>query len=444
MYVPFGSCTLSSLEALLREQRGELNSRQTSDALQLNKRPLHPLSLHITTRWATAVHRGDMAFVNQTTSFWFATKTVSGDRSLYPNNDFLCGVNGKPSCLRSAPGRRRTRLEMCDDLGAKESSRGHSLTPELLVIVEKYLKELAKVQSTPAYLDGVLHTLANIQGETILLPGDRQGLHPFLIPLTRANSTGAVTGLLRWPTPPPSMEVPVVRSIPNDLGLELLAPSCKQFVTRALATADFGGKSDTASSIRRGCSLALAYQDGDVDKAGFGLERYLLVNVGPFPDIYEGLARFHLAKGDDKSGLVACERAATVFPGWGRAHVFHSQVLMELGREPEARDAARFGLQMPLWTLGNRSAVRALERIAGYVDESSLGKIYRRLFEDLRENEIAEGKAPQQVALDRAAYLLDLGVAEGSSSIWDDSVREKLAELYREAGLPDVATFVQY
>jgi hypothetical protein len=369
--------------------------------------------------------------------------SVSAGRNLDLNKDFLCGVDGKPSCLRSTSGRRRSWLKMCDDSGTKENIKGHSLTPELLVIFEKYLRELAKVPSTPAYLDGVLHILANIQGETTLLPGDRQGLHPFLIPLTRSNSTGAVTGLLRWPTPPPSMEVPVVRSIPNDLGLELLAPSCKQFVTRALASADFGGKSDTASSIRHGCSLALAYQDGDVDKAGYGLERFLLMNVGPFPDVYEGLARFHLAKGDDKSGLVTCERAATVFPGWGRAHVFHSQVLTELGREAEARDAARFGLQMPLWTLGNRSAVRVLERIAGYVDESSLGKIYRRLFEDLRKNEIAEGKAPEQVALDRAAYLLDLGVAEGSST-WDDSVREQLAELYREAGLPDVATFVQY
>jgi hypothetical protein len=335
-------------------------------------------------------------------------------------------------------------MAMSADSSAADDSSGRTLTPELLIIHEKYLRELAKVASTPAYLDGVLHILANVQGETTMLPGEREGLHPFLIPLTRSKSTGAVTGLLRWPTPPPSLEIPVVRSIPDDLGLELLAPSCKQFVTRALATADFGGKLELTSSIRRGCSLALAYQDGDADNAGFGLERFLVMKVGPFPDVYEGLARFHLAKGDDKSCLVTCERAANIFPGWGRAHVFHAQVLTELGREAEARDAARFGLQMPLWTLGNREAVRALERVAGYEDVSSLGKIYRRLFQDLRANEIAEGKAPEQVALDRAAYLLDLNVAEGTASIWDESVREQLADLYRSARLPDVATFVLY
>jgi hypothetical protein len=238
--------------------------------------------------------------------------------------------------------------------------------------------------------------------------------------------------------------MPLVRSIPGDLGIELLAPSCKQFVTRALATADFGGRAETSASIRQKCSLALSYQDGDVDRAGYGLERFLLIHVGPFPDVYEGLARFHLAKGDEQSGLVTCERAARVFPGWGRAHVFHANVLSELGRPAEARDAARFGLQMPLWTLGGREAVQSLARVAGYVDESSLGKIYRRLFEDRREGEIAEGKAPAQVALDRAAYLLDFGIAEGIKSAWDDEIREELSELYREAGLPDVATFVLY
>ena len=45
-----------------------------------------------------------------------------------------------------------------------------------------------------------------------------------------------------------------------------------------------------------------------------------------------------------------------------------------------------------------------------------------------------------QVALDEAAFLLDLSSVEGT---WDNSV-DRIAECYKEAGLPDVARFVLY
>jgi hypothetical protein len=308
---------------------------------------------------------------------------------------------------------------------------------------ERYLRDVAKVPGTPPNLDGVLFVLIELRGDSLCRPSDRDGLHPFVVPLTRA-ADGTVTGLLRWPTPPPDMEMPVVRCRPNDLGVELLANSCTLFVTRALVSADSSGQSDVTAAIRNACSLAQGYVDGEVDKLGVGVERYLLMKVAPFPDVYEGLARFHLAKGDEKSCLVTCERAATVFPGWGRAQVFHADVLVEIGRAPEARDAARFGLQMPLWTLGGRDAVMRLGRTAGYEDEDSLGKIYDRLATDQREKEIDEGKNPAQVALDRAAYLLDSVVAQGEATAWDADVSEKLAELYIAGGLEDVATFVRY
>ena len=169
------------------------------------------------------------------------------------------------------------------------------------------------------------------------------------------------------------------------------------------------------------------------------------MSVGAFPDVYEGLARFHLAKGDVASALVTCERATSCAPGWASPHAFHADVLMEVGREAEGRDAARFGLTLPLWTAGSVERVREMGAVAGYQDAESLGKIYRRLYEDERVEEIQGGKAPEQVALDRAAWLLDVCVAEtdGFTGGWDD-VRERLAELYDAAGLEDMATFVRY
>lgn len=45
-----------------------------------------------------------------------------------------------------------------------------------------------------------------------------------------------------------------------------------------------------------------------------------------------------------------------------------------------------------------------------------------------------------QVALDEAAFLLDLASIEGT---WDDSV-ERISGCYAEAGLHDIAKFVLY
>lgn len=45
-----------------------------------------------------------------------------------------------------------------------------------------------------------------------------------------------------------------------------------------------------------------------------------------------------------------------------------------------------------------------------------------------------------QIALDEAAFLLDLASVEGT---WDSAL-ERIAECYKEAGLHDMAKFVQY
>lgn len=303
----------------------------------------------------------------------------------------------------------------------------------------RYLRDVAHVKQPPC-LKGVLHVLEQ-SGEHPVAPRQRGGLHPFLVPLTRTQS-GETTGFLRWPTAPDTMEMPIVRTVPNSLALNLVAPSATALVARAHASADYAGRVDEAEAIRT-LSPEAELVAGEVMRSEMPLERFLVLRVGKFPDVFEGLAEFHLAKGDESSALVTCERANTLFPGWASPHVFHTLVLKRLGRECEMRDAARFTLQMPLWTMGGTAQVREMGRLAGYADDSSLEKIYQRLFEDKREKEVQEGKAPQQVALDRAAYFLDWMVARGERS-WEDVDLEKLAELYDEANLGDVATFVRY
>jgi len=63
-----------------------------------------------------------------------------------------------------------------------------------------YLEEVA-VTPSPKRLDTLLKVL-QAQGWRKLLPSDRMGLHPLLIPLASdANEPNQVTCLLRWPEP---------------------------------------------------------------------------------------------------------------------------------------------------------------------------------------------------------------------------------------------------
>ena len=53
-----------------------------------------------------------------------------------------------------------------------------------------------------------------------------------------------------------------------------------------------------------------------------------------------------------------------------------------------------------------------------------------------------EQRTPQEIAKDRASYLLDLAVAQPEEYSWE-SIRPDLAALYREAGMSSIGTFVE-
>jgi hypothetical protein len=89
------------------------------------------------------------------------------------------------------------------------------------------------------------------------------------------------------------------------------------------------------------------------------LDRYLLTKVGPFPDCYERLANDFIVKKSEVSALVTCERAVSIFYGWGHPVNFHAQLMSKIpGRKREARDAARASLGQPCWTVGKNQKVR--------------------------------------------------------------------------------------
>lgn len=294
-----------------------------------------------------------------------------------------------------------------------------------------------------------LQRLFALRGYELLDRTARADLHPFAVPLAK-DENGDVLGVLRWPTPEEGRPLPVIRTRPRSAGMELLSTSTELYLKRQVVEAAENG--GDAASVAKLCAgeetLELWTADAKKDATTF-----LLLKVGPFPDLYREMARRHLERGSEDAALVACERANDLFKGWGTAYAYYADVLTGLsGRAMEARDAARVALRMPIWTLGGaydgsfEENVERCAELADYTGTSALKLMYAKLADDKREEEVAGGRLPEQVALDRSAFYMDavacgLGAEEGSWA--SDEVRGKLAGLYREAGLADVAEFVE-
>ncbi|CAA6662108.1 unnamed protein product [Spirodela intermedia] len=310
-----------------------------------------------------------------------------------------------------------------------------------------FIEDIAAARP-PEHLE-CLMSILQTRGETVVSPGSREGLIPLVIPLSR-KSSGALTALLRWPTSPPGMEMPVVEV--HKHGVWLLAKNVDQYIHRILVQEDQNGSNEnlfkTSSLERIGF-----YKRGDFSESGISdVDVYLLKKVGLFPDIIEQKAAHHLGKEDHVSALITGEfYTKNHFPGFGRPFAFNANILLKVGRKPEAKDAARGALKSPWWTLGYRYhactllflstcfSYQEVAKIAEWEDEQ-IEFIKEKVSEDGKKEDLKKGKAPAQVALDEAAFLLDLASIEGT---WDDSV-ERISGCYAEAGLHDIAKFVLY
>ncbi|KDP31966.1 hypothetical protein JCGZ_12427 [Jatropha curcas] len=300
-----------------------------------------------------------------------------------------------------------------------------------------FIKDVAATEP-PKHLSHLLNLLKT-RGESIISPGAKQGLIPLAIPLAKSSSD-AVIALLRWPTAPAGMEMPVVEV--HKHGVWLLAKTVDQFIHRILVEED--GKKSSKVNDELFCAAADAgvnlYTKGDFAKSQISdLDVYLLKKVGLFPDVLERKVMRHFEKGDHVSALVTGEfyTKKEHFPGFARPFVFNAEILLKVGRKLEAKDAARGALKSPWWTLGCR--YQEVAQIAEWEDEQ-IEYMKERVTEEGRQEDLNKGKDPAQIALDEAAFLLDLASVEGT---WDDS-SEQIAACYKEAGLQDVARFIQY
>lgn len=355
-------------------------------------------------------------------------------------------ASSSSSSLRASRSYRRSALD-----STSSSTISHFLTEQ-----NDFITNVAKY-SPPKRLPALLEAL-QLQGETLVSPRSRKGLNPFLIPLSKNPTDGSMTCLIRWPTQKTDMDLQVVKT--NEVGITLLALSTDKFVHRTLVEFDFFGNkaAPVLESIANHEGNSKLYSLGDYlsfmmsgkfptitdQERRLFIDRYLLSKVGPFPDCYERLATNFVEKNNEVSALVTCERAVSVFYGWGRPMSVHARLLEKLGRSIEAKDTARAALASPKWTIAqSKQELDKITKLAGFSDMKIVGEMHAFRAADPRKKEVEEENlSPLQVTLDQAAHLMD-AVAMGAVECGWDAIRQDLATKYQEGGYPDMAAFIR-
>jgi len=295
-------------------------------------------------------------------------------------------------------------------------------------------------------------------------------LHPHLYPLAKSKSTGNFICALRRAYADDAPELhenasnalwPIVEAKLDGPGIRLLALNSEYLMRRIVCECDSSGSrkelidlynKDLGKDIIKDEGLDRPYEEGSVDRLGYGVDKFVLLRVGPFPDIYRNLALGHAKREDESSSLIAAEVANSKISGFASTFLFYSTLLNSFpNRSEETRDAARICLRMPLPSIGLTAQefreVAVLGKIANETDsdEEIFAKLqiqYQKIRDHDNQDDPRGGNAdmtPEQKAIDEANYLIDTTALTGSD--WSN-VRPKLAKIYKSVGQDDMARFV--
>lgn len=301
------------------------------------------------------------------------------------------------------------------------------------------------------------------------IEGEYTNLHPHLYPLAKSKSTGNLICALRRAFADDASELyensskapwPIVESEIGGPGMSLIALNSEHLMRRIVCECDFLGErnelielynEDLGKGMIQDKGLEQPYEKGAVEKLGYGVDKFVLLRVGPFPDIYSTLAHGHAERGDESSSLIAAEAANGKVSGFASSFLFYASLLDSFpNRSEESRDAARMCLRMPLPSIG--LGVNAFRNVAIYgqiakesdTDEEVFAKL-QILYQKMREHETEDprssnnGMTPEQKAIDEANYMIDIEALTGAN--WS-KIRPRLAEVYKSVGRDDMASFV--
>lgn len=324
----------------------------------------------------------------------------------------------------------------------------HALSPAARMI-ESHGLALA-----PRGLDALEAVLRALPGSTPLAPDARQGLHPLMVPL--ATSAAGVSGVLMLPgvlREDPIRFVPVATVGPS--GLRPLGESCAAACKRLLVDLDVSDAPCAGAAIEAAAAEGVQYARGEAlaplgGRAGAkpaSPAAYCILKVGPFADLYEELAQQHLARGDEASALVTCERAQRAYEEWGLPFAAHASLHARLARGTEARDISRMALSKPLWSLGAYAAEAPLADLAAAAlyepprpSREWYGAVRHLDAGGGIRSRASEMGLPAQT-LKESDFVQALPFLAPGRFSWD-AVREELAASFEGEGRPEIARWI--
>jgi hypothetical protein len=323
-------------------------------------------------------------------------------------------------------------------------------------------------------------TIEPVAMDEVISDKKLNNLHPYLFPICQSVSTGNLICAYRDPgrereIPPSSSTTtssslstttsvtnppkpwPIVEAKVGGPGFHVLALNSEHLLRRIVCEVDFtDSDSDLIALYNEGlgqgrlndATLDTIYVPGSVTKLGYGVDKYVLLKVGPFPDLYERMARQHYTRGDEASALIAAETANGKISGFASTFRFYARLLSSFPhRSEEVRDAARMCLRMSLPTIGMNLAdyeeVATLGNMSNEFDTpitalQKLGDMYK-LIKSVEKDDDKVVKNPVELALDEANDLINDTVLECKE--WS-SVRPQLSQLFRSIGREDMAAFI--
>jgi hypothetical protein len=312
----------------------------------------------------------------------------------------------------------------------------------------------------------LITSMSNIKVGTVSNNDEEfKNLHPYLFPICQSMTTGNLICAYRDPgherekvsTHPKPW--PIVEAKVGGPGIHLLALNSEHLLRRIVCELDF---TDTEPELialyneglglgrLKDPSLDSPYVQKSVAKLGYGVDKYVLLRVGPFPDLYEQMAREHYSKGDESSALIAAETSNGKLSGFASTFRFYARLLSSFPhRAEEVRDAARMCLRMSLPTIGMNMAdfeeVAMLGNMSNEFDspEIALQKLgdMHELIRSVEKDDDKIVKNPVELALDEASQLIDKTVLEQKE--WS-SIRPQLAQIFRSIGRDEMAAFVDF
>lgn len=273
-------------------------------------------------------------------------------------------------------------------------------------------------------------------------------LHPFILPMATLGALDddiEVVGLLiRTPTGSalsPDMFQVVKQAPRKSWAVRLLATDMEKWIMKRAEEANFRKEQQDRPVIE---ATKDAYKVRFSGSDQTALDKWLLLEVGAFPEVYRNLAEGQLAKGDAKSALCIADTMRDAFGTlWGFPHAYLCRVLRdhfngkrEESREAEAEHSAVrcFKTGYPLWTLqeedGDLQLLLNEAKMFRLGDVNALRAFYMKRTTDDQRAAVRTGSTTSGCATVAKAQALMDAVCCGHKSY--NSIRKELSELYDE------------